>query len=203
MYSLKIDDYLKRYPFAEKVAEVKSPHKVIEDERPIIVYYEDISCSNNKKSNFVLFNNGEFVGNAIWFPCSVLNEDRFLIGKEMIEELLSSSDFIDLDKELNGQAACEELKDVYKNCNECPNLEKECLGAMYSIPTHKNLWKIENKWNEKYGEDSLEHKKYLTSKMISEMNHFMWACGKDKDLIKEVLTYAKEHTNNKHKKLFK
>ncbi len=58
-------------------------------------------------------------------------------------------------------------------------------------------------WEEVYGEGSENYKKYMTSKMIGYMNLFMWVCGERSDLIKDVLEYGKEHTNNKHKKLFK
>jgi hypothetical protein len=203
---IKLDDYLKKNPFTDKVAHVDKPHPVLENNRPIDVYYECTGFSNDNKSRFILFDDGEFVSNAIWFPCDVAHDDIYAIANEMIQELLDSSDFTDLDRELEGKCACEEFEGTYKKCDECPRYsdkENGCMGAIYSIPPHKNWWELEKKWKEIYGEGSDNHKKYVANKMIGYMNSFMWACGDRKDLIQKVLEYGKQHTNNKCKKLFK
>lgn len=203
---MKLDDYLKKYPFSDHVAHIDKPHSVIENNRPIDVYYECTGFSNDNKSRFLLFDDGEFVSNAIWFPCDVEREDITSIANEMIQELLDSSDFTDLNRELEGKCACEEFEGVYKKCDECPRyIDKEdgCMGAMYSIPSHKNWWELEKKWKIIYGEGSENYKKYMTSKMIGYMNSYMWACGDREDMIKEVLEYGKNHTANKCKKVFK
>lgn len=203
MNDYKLDEYLKKNPEAKKVAEITKPHKVLEFNIPIVVYYVDIA-SGGHRSVFSLFKNDVFLCNSIMFPCSVSKEDQYTIGKEMIDELLNSSDFFELDKELNGMAACKEYENVYKRCDDCPlYISNECIGATYSIPSHKNFWNISKKWDGHYGEGSKAYINYKTSKMIGHINDYMWACGESIESIKEILEYATSHPNNKHLDLFK
>lgn len=203
-YSLK--DYLEENKYrTEEVARTDKPHPVLKDSRPISVYYESALLSHDNRSTFLLFDNGYFVSNAIVYPCEVKREDRHIIGKEMIENLLRVSDFTDLDREIEGKCACKEYEGKYKNCDECPEYGEEngCLGALYSIPEHRNGWDIEEKWSKVYGYESENHKRYVTEKMIDHMRDFMNYCGDRKDLIKEVLECGKNNRNNKYKKLFR
>jgi hypothetical protein len=195
------------------IARIDKPHKILQYNRPIEVYCEDIFY-NNKYTYFWLFDNNTFVANFISYPCDINETDVYIIANEMIQELLSKSDFKDLDIALEGKVPCEEFRDKYKSCNECKrynpsddienqNDKDGCLGAIYSIPTHLNCWETEEKWNKIYGEGTENYKKFITEQMIGYMNSFMWACGKDKNKIKEVLDYGKNHHANKNKKLFK
>lgn len=199
-------EYKSKYPMSDHVAHIDRPHAVLEYDRPIDVYYECSGFSNDSKSRFVLFDDGEFVSNVISFPCDIETEDIYTIAKEMINELLEHSDFTDLDRELEGKCACEKFEKRYKKCDECPQFqdkENGCIGATYSIPTHLNSWKLEEKWKDIYGEGSDNYKKYVMNKMRGYMNSFMWACGDSESMIKEVLDYGKSHCANKYKKLFK
>ena len=204
IYDLTIEEYLKTRPMAQKVAEINKPHSKINYNRPLMVYYESVIGSKNDNSTFALFNNGIFVGNPIMFPCEVSDDDRYMIGKDMIDELLSHSDFDDLNKELKGMAACQEYEKTYKACDECPlYISKECFGATYSIPSHMNSWEVEKKWKETYGDGSPAHISHATRAMIGYMNSYMWICGKDKQSLAEILAYGKSHPNNKHEDIFK
>ena len=206
---IKIESFKSKHPCVDLVARIETPHKKLND-RPIEVYCEDIII-DGRKTWFWLFNQGEYVGNPVMFPCNVELIDKKKIGLDMINELLSASDFRDLDLELQGRVPCKEYKDIYSKCEECELLrsgkgkdkEDACIGAMYSIPSHMNSWeKTEKKWNEIYGENTLKHKEYTADQMIGYMNHFMHICGNDKNLITEVLRYGKEHPANKHQELF-
>lgn len=206
-----IEDFRKRHFYMEKVAGIDKPHAVLKDSRPIEVYYEDI-INDGHKSWFWLFNQGEFVSNPITFPCDISFEDKRQIGMDMINELLATSDFVDLDIELQGKVPCADFREKYVTCEECPDYkygkgeskEDSCMGAMYSIPTHMNWWqKTEEKWNKVYGEKTQKHKEYVARKMVGHMNSFMHVCGEDINLIKEVLDYGKTHSANRHSKLFK
>jgi len=199
------------HPHMRLIYEITRPHKAIDYDCPIQVYYESEIFNKNNESYFWVVNNGEYVSNYISFPCNIEESDIINIAKELIEELLSKSDFTDLDAELNGHAACEEFKYLYKSCDECPLLRANnkneddtgCFGAMYSIPGHLNSWDTKEKWNKIYGYQSYNHKKYVVKKMIGYMNRFMHDCGDSKEMINEVLEYGKTHRANKHKNLFK
>lgn len=210
MRNEKLDDFIKTHKYMDLIYSIDRPHKVLKGNRPIEVYCEDIIIDEHK-TWFWLFNNKYYVGNPITFPCKVTEDDKFKIAKDMIEELLSKSDFRDLNMELEGNVPCEEFKGKYSKCKECnlykygkgKNSEEACLGEIYSIPSHMNFWDIEKKWNKIYGWNSDKHKKYIKEQMIGYMNSFMWICGDREDLMKEVLEYGKGHPANKHKELFK
>jgi hypothetical protein len=195
----------------ELIARIDKPHEVLNYDRPIEVYYEDIIYDGNK-TRFYLFDNGKYVGNPIDFPCEIEYGDIREIGQDMINELLQSSDFHDLDLELEGKAPCHEYRNKYSKCDYCElytygkgkDRHDGCLGAMYSIPTHINSWeKTEEKWNKVYGEGSIEHQNYITKQMIRHIQYFMSVCGHDKNAIEKVLNHGKNHWKNKHPKLFK
>lgn len=211
MNTKTLNDFKNSRRNLELIARIEKPHEVLNYDRPIEVYYEDIVYSGDK-TRFYLFDNGEYVGNPIDFPCKIEYRDVLKIGQDMINELLQSSDFHDLDLELEGKAPCLEYRDKYSNCEECElyadgkgkDRHDGCLGAMYSVPTHMNSWKkTEEKWNEIYGGGTLKHKQFVMGELMGELDYFMRVCGEEKEMIKKVLDYGKNHWRNKHPKLFK
>ena len=193
-----LGDYLKRNNFSELVYEIKKPHKLLNYDRPIQVYFEDIRYKSNDRSRFLLFDDGEFSMNAISFDCNIEQEDIVQIAKDMVEELLLCSDFSELDRELEGKCACIEYEEIYKSCDECHlyniNDGHGCMGAMYTIPSHMNVWrKTESKWNDKYGEKSEQRKRWKLRIAKDAINSLKWTLTKgDKDIIKEIKDYFNE-----------
>lgn len=208
---LKVNDFKEKHVGMYLVEKIDKPHPVLEDNRPIEVYCDDIIMDGHK-TWFWLFNDDIYVGNPITFSCSISEEDKRQIGQDMINELLSCSDFHDLNLEFEGKVPCEEYRNKYKKCDECEKYrygkgkdsEDACIGSMYSIPTHVNWWqKTEGKWKKVYGEKTKKHKEYIVRKMIGYMNDFMHVCGKEEKMIKEVLKYGKNHCANQFPELFR
>lgn len=208
-YTLKDFEFYNKQRYLDPVAKIDKPHEGIEGTRPIEVYIEN-DIFRNDEVRFYLFNNGIFVGNPVYFNCKIIKEDVPLIANDMIEEFLSRCDFYDLDRELEGKCGCKEYEEVYKSCEEChlfiygegKNKEEGCMGYTYSTPDHINFWDCQNKWNEKYGEGTPLYQEFHKERMIGFMNNFMWECGNNKKLIKEVLDYGRTHCNNKFPELF-
>ena len=185
MEATSLKQMRQRYPQMELVYEILKPHEYIKYDCPIQVYYEDEIFNTEGETYFWVINNGEFVSNYVSFPCRIGARDQLQIAKDLVEELLSKSDFSELDAKLQEKSACEEFE------------------AMYSIPHHLNDWDTRMKWNKIYGRNSENNKRYMTNKMIGYMNSYMHVCGGEKKMIKEILNYGKNHDANKYKKLFK
>lgn len=163
-----LDEYLKRNCSHTECIFVSKIHSLVEDE--IKIYYEDAQYAPDRKSRFLLFHNNIFISNAILINCPVEKNDIEYIAQKMFEEFKESSDFADLDKELEGHAACKEYENTYKKCDDCPHYkfaknhietENNCFGAMYSIPHHMNYWKVEKEFQDKYNENSEYYKAFL------------------------------------------
>lgn len=187
MIRMKLDDYKNKYYYARKVYGINKPHQSIKYDRPIEVYFEDI-MDDGRYSRFLLFDDKEFVTNTLTFPCKIDITDIELIAKDLVDELLSMSDFSDLDKELVGKCACEEYANIYKSCDECPKYNGKddgCLGVMYSIPSHVNWWeKTETKWENVYGYKSENYKKYKFEIAIHSVKEAFRSCDDDEKYVK-------------------
>lgn len=163
-----LDEYLKRNGSHTDCILVSKIHSLVKDE--IKIYYEDAKYAPDRKSRFLLFHDNIFVSNGIWFNCPVEKNDIEYIAQKMFEELKESSDFTDLDREMEGHAACKEYENTYKKCDDCPRYkfaknhietDDDCWGPMYSIPHHMNSWKVEKEFIEKYSENSEYYKTFL------------------------------------------
>lgn len=164
MTDLTIKDFEKRYGMGlERIYSLTEVHSEIKNVA-ISVYFYDILW-DKQSTWFWIFKNETYIGNPVSFPCNISIEDKQLIAKDMVQELLEKT---------------------------------------YSIPNHVNIWtKITNKWDAIYGDKSLNYKKYIAGRTISSMNRFMHACGDNREIIEEVLSYAKKHRANQHKDLFR
>lgn len=190
-------DYLKRHSMASKVGYISKPHKVLKDERPIEVYVDTEKLPNGEiNTYFSLFNQDVFVGNSIIFHHEIPHEAYTEIARAMIQELLDSSDFEDLDREANGMCACKDYEGTYKNCDECHLLGhkdgKGCMGPMYSIPTHKNFWECEKIFKEKYGEGSAYYEEYQKRLITKHLREIRLICEDNTNLSKETKKILKD-----------
>lgn len=199
LYNISLEDFKTRRRHLDLVLRLDKPHQALEYNRPIEVYCEDIIFDGHK-TWFWLFDNNKFVGNPISFPSEIKHQDKQQIANDMINELLTKSDFRDLDLELQGKVPCEEHRDDYKSCKECKlhiynddyvECNDGCMGSMYSIPDHMNSWDTEDKWNEKYGCNTENHKIQLMKKALNEIRNLMINFKDDKNVEKELIKYIK------------
>lgn len=201
MRDYTLDEYLSRNKNASLIARIETPHKVLKDARPIEVYVDVVEKSDHSSKTYIsLFNCGIFVGNSIildyTLPDNVLSE----IGNRMIKELLDHSDFTDLDRELEGKCACSEFENVYKKCDECPKYryadghedsEDDCLGAMYSIPSHLNFWDLEKEIEKEYGSGTDNYLSYMNSiihEHILDLKRIARYEPQTRDMLKEGIS---------------
>lgn len=196
---MKLEDYTKRYYFSNMVYKIDKPHKALKYNRPIEVWYERID-HDGTNSRFLVFDNDEFITNTFTLPCLIEVEDIEKIAKDLVDELLSMSDFEDLDRELAGKCACKSFENIYKSCDECPQYccSKDdgglrCLGAMYSIPSHVNFWsKTQEKWNKIYGEGSDNYKEYKIKLALRAIREATTALNSDRDRKKRFAKQVRE-----------
>lgn len=193
--------YLHSNVSATCVARKDTPHKVLKDADPIRVYVDREVLSNGRvKTYFSLFYGEKFIGNSMIFNQEVPSTYYAYIGNAMINELLEASDFRDLDRELEGKCACEEYEGIYKSCDECPKYryrEKmgsatdSCIGAMYSIPTHMNIWKCEDTFLKAFGEGTEFYESYemsLVTNHLAEIRNIYKKGINDKEIKRQLKT---------------
>ena len=196
-----LEQYLKDNKRTALVAKVETPHPQIKNSRPICVYVDtDVNQRGETSVYFCLFNNGIFVGNSIKCHYDVPEKYWAEIGESMIKELLSKSDFTDLDREQKGLVPCFEFEGVYKSCDECPKFkdkEDGCLGALYSIPTHMNSWEVEKQIDARFGEGTEHYKEYQKKLVRDKISSLKSICNYGRD--KELTNYVKDEV----KKLLK
>lgn len=186
---MTLDQFLKKYQgYAAMVYKIDKPHKLIEYDSPIEVYY----CYEPHEDNcwFYLFYNKKLITNTISFPCHVKYEHRSLIAENMTKEFLRYCDFRDLDRELLGKCACDEYN--YSSCNECEKLNTECLGPTYSMISHVNWWQdTETTWNKVYGSESENYKNHILMKAKTAILTAMNSFDGDKKYMNELIKYMK------------
>lgn len=184
MRDYTLEEYLKRNKDARCIARIESPHKVLKDSRPIEVYVDVVERPDRSKKTYIsLFNCEIFLGNSIILDYTLPDDVLPVIGERMIKELLSRSDFADLDKELEGKCACKEFEDTYKSCEECPkyryadghvDTDDDCLGAMYSIPSHMNSWNLDKEIEAEYGRGTENYLNYTQDVIRRHMHDLSW-----------------------------
>lgn len=165
----------------------------------VSIYCSDIFY-DGKETGFYLFLDDEYIFNPVSFPSSISLEDKVAIAKEMTEQYRATCNFEELDMELKGEVPCGEFKGVYSNCNECSRLtginetkDDGCLGVTFSTSNSFCSLEIQNKWKEKYGENSEAHKNHLTKQLSWKIHEFGFACGEDEKCLEKAVKSLFEH----------
>lgn len=204
----ELKDYLLKTPDAKIIYTDNELHPLLKNKVIAKVCLEtDENYQTGQVSKYwVLFINGEMVTNSVKTRFPIPDEFNVEIAKALIEEYKSYCDFEDLDKELNGECACDVYKGTYSKCDECPKYyygagkEKEdsCLGATYKLPHHINFWKLEKELEDKYGKGTENYSHYLR-KRCDKLCYLVFDLIKEDDSLKKELKKRLLHNIRKIK----
>lgn len=181
----------------------------------ISVYYTD-AIYDKKETCFYLLLNDEYLHNPVTYPSEISREDIIKIAKDMIDQYRNTCDLEELDMELKGEVPCKQFKNKYSSCNECPrcminttNKEDACMGVVYSPSSSFDSYQFKeinfkDKWTDKYGENSTNHKKFATKKLCNEIWNFSSVCDENEEYLTEVINSLFKYCNeDKVKKILK